>query len=329
MEYKLSLGEWSSVFAIPCSVVDKYLCSSNEIQLKVLLWVLRNSKDNINLNNACNNLKITPEEFDNAFLYWNKLGVFGSNSNTLEIAVKSSEMKNYTNDDSRNKKSFSKYQRPESSHIISRIKESKDISYLINEAQLILGRPISSIDSTILIMLHDNEGLPIDVILMLLQYSVSIGKFHIRYIEQIGMNWASCGIDTIEKAEKKIYSMDHFSNLWRRFRKLVGIDARNATSFEEEIILKWYDKWKLSDELIKYAYEICIGRQGKYSFRYMDGILKQWYSQGICSVEQVRQIQTRSKSMNSENSSTSYDINEYEDYLKDWYDTGILNNIDK
>ena len=326
MEYKLSLGEWNSVFAVPCGVVDKYILSSNEIQLKVLLWILRNSSRNIDSNKACNDLKISDEEFKECFLYWHSLGILSLDKNT-DTQNDNIYEENHINDITKEKRFFTKYQRPESSHIISRIKESKDISYLIHEAQLILGRPMSSVDSTVLIMLHDNEGLPIDVILMLLQYAVSVGKAHIRYIEKMGMNWANSGIDNIEKAEEKINSMNYFHDLWKRFRKLIGIEHRAATTSEEEIIIKWYRNWKLNDDIIKYAYEICVSKQGRYVLKYMDGILKQWYSQGISSMEQIKEnsILAKNKNLKSAKFNTSYNIEEYEDYLKNWYNRGMFN----
>lgn len=328
MEYKLSLGEWNSVFAVPCGVVDKYILSSNEVQLKVLLWVLRNSEKIINSNRACNDLKISNEKFEKCFLYWHNLGIFSmdKNNNIQNSNYEDTYEENHVNDTTKEKKFFTKYQRPESSHVVSRIKDSKDISYLIHEAQLILGRPISSVDSTVLIMLHDNEGLPIDVILMLLQYAVSVGKSHIRYIEKIGMNWANSGIDNIEKAEEKINSMNYFNDLWKRFRKLIGIEHRAATTSEEEIITKWYRNWKINDDIVKYAYEICVSKQGRYVLKYMDGILKQWYSQGISSMEQIKENSILAKNKNSKSTkfNTSYNIEEYEDYLKNWYNKGML-----
>lgn len=327
MEYKLSLGEWNSVFAVPCGVVDKHILSSNEVQLKVLLWILRNSGRIIDSNIACNDLKISNEEFKECFSYWHSLGILSLDKNkNSDIQNDRIYEENHINDITKEKRFFTKYQRPESSHIISRIKESKNISYLIHEAQLILGRPMSSVDSTVLIMLHDNEGLPIDVILMLLQYAVSIGKFHIRYIEKIGMEWSRLGIDNIEKAEEKIQSMNRFSLLWKKFIKLIGIETRAPTFYEEEIISKWYDDWNLNDELIKYSYEICISKQGKYLIKYMDGILKQWYNQGILSVEQVNQNRSNFKNKNLKpvKSNTSYNIEEYENFFENWYNEGML-----
>ena len=47
MSYKIDLGMWGSVFAVPTAVVDKGLKLASEAQLKVLLYILRNSDSQI------------------------------------------------------------------------------------------------------------------------------------------------------------------------------------------------------------------------------------------------------------------------------------------
>ena len=41
MKYSLNAGEWNSVFAVPSSVVDKYIKIAGGNSLKLLLYLLR------------------------------------------------------------------------------------------------------------------------------------------------------------------------------------------------------------------------------------------------------------------------------------------------
>ena len=41
MEYRLHMGPWNSVFAVPTALVDRYLKLAGKEQLQVLLWMLR------------------------------------------------------------------------------------------------------------------------------------------------------------------------------------------------------------------------------------------------------------------------------------------------
>ena len=47
MSYQINLGEWNSVFAVPSSLVDRHMKLAGAVQLKVLLWVLRHSGEEI------------------------------------------------------------------------------------------------------------------------------------------------------------------------------------------------------------------------------------------------------------------------------------------
>lgn len=55
-----------------------------------------------------------------------------------------------------------------------------------------------------LLYLYDTAGLPAEVILMVIEYAVGAGKYHMRYIEKVALDWADRGIDTIDKAEQHL-----------------------------------------------------------------------------------------------------------------------------
>ncbi len=315
MDYNLNLGEWGGVFAVPNSVVDKQISKLSAEQLKVLLWVLRNAGGKIQREKACLELEISGKQFDEIFEYWHSRGIFSCKASVSCPEEKAVSEKPFESKSPAESLSKVYFRRPaDSSYIASRIRESTEISFLMNEAQNVLGRPISSSDCSVLLMLHDGEGLPVDVILMLIQYAVSVGKSGLKYIQALGRNWASSGIDSVEKAELKIQSLNHFTALWKKFQNLIGLEKRSPTSYEEEIVIKWYDEWKLTDELIKYAYEICVDSKGKYAIRYMDGIIKKWYAQKIYTLDQAKQVQNLHKSKKAQVKETSYDMQWYETY---------------
>ena len=47
MNYKLNLGSWGSVFAVPADVVDKYIKIAGGSSIKVLLYFLRHSGEQV------------------------------------------------------------------------------------------------------------------------------------------------------------------------------------------------------------------------------------------------------------------------------------------
>lgn len=320
MIYNINLGKWNSVFAVPSEFVDKYIVPSNEAQIKVFLWMLRHGGEKLGLSEMADSLKLTQEEVKKSVIYWQERDLISESeyeeNSGFKETCNSSVSKNICLNESP-KKETSRYQRPNSFSIASRIESSTDIHFLMQEAQVILGRPISNGDSAALLMLHDNDGLPIDVIIMLLQYAVSIGKANIKYIEKTGINWASEGIDDLERAEKKIQSLNQANIAWKRFENIIGIYHRSPSAREEEAVSRWFDEWNYSDELIKEAYDRCVNANGKYVLKYMDSIVKRWRNQGIVTLEQAlmeNSARKGKKSFSKEDNKASYSIDEYENY---------------
>ena len=87
--------------------------------------------------------------------------------------------------------------------------------------QSIFARPISTPEMGTLLSVHDWDGLPADVIVLLVQYAVGTGKSNMAYIEKMAISWASDGIDTHEKAERKICELDERRKAWNRISCLL------------------------------------------------------------------------------------------------------------
>ena len=333
LRYCVKLGEWGSVFAVPSSVVDKHIKLVGSCQLKVLLWILRNSDKEFSEEEMAAALSIHQEEIRDSINYWVESGLLKRENNSLAAQEGQDSSKgdflNYKKEikeveevkEEEKAQTFKGKPRPtsrmltlDSSYIAERIKSSKEIEILLQEAQLILGRPISTGDSAVLIMLLDNEGLPIDVILMIIQYAVSIGKANMRYIEAVGISWASEDIDTLEKAENKIKSLSETRKAWRNFEQIIG-GNRQPTSREEEAVNRWYNIWNYNTEMIKEAYEICVNSNGKYVLKYMDGIISRWHKEGIINLNQLKDEKNKhSKKFKNAKEEPSYNIEEYEKY---------------
>ena len=53
-------------------------------------------------------------------------------------------------------------------------------------------------------MLNEYYGLPVEVIIMLLQYLQDMGKTNMKYIEKVAESWGDNEITTVDRAEKEI-----------------------------------------------------------------------------------------------------------------------------
>ncbi len=322
MSYCIKLGEWGAVFAVPSSVVDKHLKLAGSAQLKVLLWILRNSGREFSDEGIAESLSLDREDVKDSLEYWADAGILrccagvitagDERANTLNNDMPKGVSSGINNTAKNRPRALSRTLKPGSSYVAERTKSSKDVAFLLQEAEVILGRLISPGDSAVLITLMDNEGLPIDVILMIIQYAVSVGKGNMRYIETVGISWASEGIDTIESAEKKIKSLGQFWKSWAAFENIIGMQRR-PTGKEEECINRWYNLWGYEEDMIKEAYEICVNSNGKYILKYMDSIISRWHSGKIYTLEQVRLQQQKKAKLKSTDKSKkpTYDIEKY------------------
>lgn len=330
MSFSINLGNWNSIFAVPTSVVDKHIKLAGSAQLKVLLWILRHAGENFTIEDLADSLSMHKADAKDAMQYWIETGIIINKYNELCPSEFQEPVKENINKEDKlenskvnkvelkkSKRAPSRPQQPDPSYVAKRISESEDISYLMQEAQVILGRMISNADCATLLMIHDNDGLPIDVILMLLQYAISIGKKNMKYIEKVAISWSEEEIDNLEKAEKKIRDLNLRNSAWRKIETIMGIDHRSPTAKEAEMSNRWINEWKYKDEMIREAYERCVDAKGKYIASYIDSIIKRWYKNSITRIEQAIEEKAQSsnkQSYSKEQNTPSYDIEEYENY---------------
>lgn len=278
-------------------ILDIHKISSNvirlacTIQLRVLITMMKNPKNKFTSEQIASELKKNINEIEEALEFWINLKIIGSDDEPIK---------------SNNEKKVSKIQKKE--YLSERIEHSKEIKMLLEEMESILGRPLCGSDMQVIAALKDVEGLPCDVILMLIQYCVKIKKGSTRYIEKVGKDWADLGIDSVSKAEERIKFLDLSKKSWKKFEKIVGNFFRPPTPKEEETVTRWFSEWKLDESLVKEAYERCVNSKGRYILSYMDGIIKKWQKSNIKTIQDIEKL---NKFRYKFKSNPSYNIDEY------------------
>ncbi|WP_411677048.1 DnaD domain protein [Caproicibacter sp.] len=332
MSYTVNLGAWNSVFAVPCSVVDKYLKLAGSVQLKVLLWILRHAGETFEAQDVAAALGIDRADIGDALLYWQEAGFFPADQQTKPEAVppdaKAPEQPEQPPAESHSSGSarrvLSRPQKPDSGFVAKRVEESTEISCLMQSAQQVLGRLISGGESATLLMIHDEFGLPSDVIIMLLQYTASISKANMRYIEKMAMNWADEEINTHEKAEEKLRRLTECRQAWRKVEQAVGMPHRSPSTKEEAFADLWITQWKFSADMIREAYDRAVDATGKFSASYMNRILERWKKANISTVLQAERekMERAAARKGGKSSSLSQDLDEFER-------SGVFDNFDR
>ena len=314
MNYKMNLGAWNSVFAVPSDVVDKYILLASGPAVKVLLYLLRNSDKLVDTKTFVNALKLSEETVSDAITFWVQAGLLLENNGELcpntndmqtgvsFVAEVSSTAVNVTKVEKRKVGEFSP------AEIAQRINGSSKIKALFSGAEKIIGKPLNHTDQRTLLTIHDYIGMHPDIILMLIRYSKSIDKCTMRYVQKVAESWMDEGINSQQAAEKKIASLKKVNKLASKIQTAFGID-RNLSAKECEYLDKWTFEYKMSSEMIEAAYQImCNNGISKTSFAYIDKILASWDNDGIHTISKI----PKSNTSKTKQTDTSYDLTDFE-----------------
>ena len=325
MSVTISLGAWRSVFAFPSKNVDEGLKFSDGVKLKVLLYVLRNADrelDNKDIS-ACTGVNVT--DIPEALEYWVNMGILKKTDQTY-MPVESSENNSTTAADMKIKAetpppaetekthfTVTKPQKPDYVFTVQQLAVDEELKILVSEVQSALGKTLSNADIATLLMLKDTCGLPLDVILMLVQYAISIDKANMRTIERLGVSWANEGVDSVEAADNKIRLASQRTKCYSVVASAFGLNnAGSPTKKQLDYSHIWVSEWKFSPEMLREAYERCVDTKGEMKFNYIDGILKRWHHNGICNKNDLAASETLKQEKKSSSNTGSYDIEELE-----------------
>lgn len=324
MEYRMNLGAWNSVFAVPCEVVDRHLKLAGALQLKVLLWALRHSGEAFTTAALAEATGASEADVRDAMLYWTENGLFCTLESQTQTQLapnpaapaQTSAAPVQAPAASTQKKAPARirHPRPDPVYIAARMSDSEEIRYLMEEAQTIMGNVLSPAMSSLLLYICDDLGIPPEVILMLLHYAKSIGKANTSYLESAARDWAENNIFTLADAERKLKQLDEHNRAWKRVEAVIEINPRSPSKRELNYATQWICEWKFDDQLLRMAYEICVNSIQKLDFKYMDAILRRWHDNGIVTPAQAVEDQQRQQASRSKapKSGPTYDIEDFE-----------------
>lgn len=297
---KINLGQWNSVFAVPSSVVDQHIKLASEAQLKVLLYLLRHAGEELTESAVASALRISEEETENAIRFWIERELFapveGGLAPSQSVSEAPAPVSAPAEEAKKLRTAVSRAQRPDPAFVAKLLQEDASLAGLLEEAQTVLKKPLSSGDTATLVMLYDTFGLPCAVIALMMNYLASAGSANMRAIERCGIRWADDGIKTVEDAEREIEHMSNSRDAWKSVSTLFGIrNVGNPTKAQLEHADRWVNIWHFSDEMITEAYERCVDTKGVYNISYINAILKRWYEKGIKSLDTLKKEEAASK----------------------------------
>lgn len=301
MNYSLDAGAWSSVFAVPASVVDKYIKLADEASLKLLLYLLRHGGESFTEEQLREALNIKRDgELEDAAMFWFQRGIIRMDDGALvptddtaqerlpevsepepekHLAIGASSLRKvavnngsaiYTAGD-----------------IAQRIKTDGAIDFLFKEVQQLYGRPLKNPESRVVIQLTDFYGLPAEVAVMLMKYCFRIGKTTQNYILTTAQDWVNENIRTVEEADQHLQKLEKRFSIEEHLRQ--AMDMKTTFSPNQLNFIKiWTEEWGFGEDMIILAYQITLDNKGSLNFNYTNKILENWKNAGVYTTDDAK-----------------------------------------
>ena len=266
----------SECFLVPNIVANNLIQEGRPVYIAVYLYALcqyNSGNHNISNKGIADALKVSVIDVVNAFLFFNSKGFLKiHNFKSIDDAEFDIE---FLGTGSYSKKTSGAF-RPsyKTEEIVRNLNDNSRLSGMYKMVSQILGKNLSTADIELLYSFYDFYALPLEVILVLIEYFVSKGKRSLKAIEKEVAKWANAGVDSVRKAKNYIKKREEFLSYAYRIRSLVGINERKLSEKELFFINKWQNEYKATEDDVKKAFEITVDKTGKLSFAYMDAVLR-------------------------------------------------------
>lgn len=295
MNYKINPLAFTGIFAVPNAVVDDNLRLASALQLKTLLYMLRHATDaDVSLADISKATGYDEADIDDALIFWAERGLLVKGDAAPQPPVKVKKQEAAPTAPSAvpvptvKKVEEIPVTKPSHEQVAARLQESEQLRLLFAEAQNILGKTVGYDGQSTLIMMHDSYGLPVEVILMAIEYNKNKGKTGFASISKTGREWSELEIDSIEGAIEYIESHNVVDEAWQKLRSMTEISNKNPTQKQKRLLNAWIKEYGFNTDMIYFAYEEAIDNTGKISFEYMDKVLSSWHKNAVKTPQDIQ-----------------------------------------
>lgn len=309
------------MFGVPCIVADNFLKLADEAQIKVLLYLLRNSDRAVSTEDISANTGVSVQQVSDAVLFWQQVNVLSQDVSfvvptpvqpVIEQPAVAEIPQVKTTPQTVNtvppKKTMIS-----PSEISAVVTNDSNIAELFKIAESLLGTLNHAMQNS-LIWMFNYLGLKKEVILILISNCIDINKTNPSYIEKIASEWAEKEINTLEAATAELEKINN-SRLFTSEIKRIFELRQNPTANQQKFIAQWQSA-DFSIELIHLAYEKTVEQINKVSFEYINKILLTWKENGYKTPEDVHNAESEyKKKRRSDASSDGFNADKYKIFI--------------
>ena len=319
MNYSLNAGAWSSVFAVPSGVVDKYIKLADGNSLKLLLYLLRHGGESFTEEQLRESLGIKRDgELEDAAMFWFQRGIIRmddgeltpTDDNAQEVLPEVAPEPEQKPASLRRVSENSGAAIYTAGDIAQRIKTDGAVDFLFREIQQLYGRPLRTPESRLALQVTDYYGIPAEVAVMLYKYCFKIGKTTPGYIETVAKDWVAENIRTVEEADAHLSKLEKRFSVEESLRRAMELKTKFSPT-QLNYIKCWTEEWGFGEDMVILAHEITLDRTNGMNFSYTNKILENWKNSGVYTREAAekdsQEFKSRSKKQPEGNSSLDMD----------------------
>lgn len=305
----------------PTAIAENELRFASHPQLKVLIWFAAHEKENATAETCATALHLPQETVEAAVEYWVSRGVFTADGITPPPAPAPAPAPVQSEQTVAQPAVTARPQavKPQMKEVIRKQTECPEFSALLETISARLGKPLSHTDMETLLYLYDTADIDGSVILMGVGYAVSRGKFGMRYIETVLLNWQDNGITSVDAAEEHLQFLEKKDRAADKVRAMLG-RTRELDARQRQMAYTWVYEWNFSDEMIRLALDKAQEKSGSV-IPYAHKILAGWFDEGVTDAKAVQTIaadKTPAARRKGKTEETSLDLQGYESMLEDY-----------
>ena len=313
MAYTVKNTDFGSLFGVPRQIMEKIKMVSPS-QIKTLLWIYYNPAEAIEPEHIAKEIGYKTADVSDALVALCEWGILQSDEREITPVPSPAAVPQETVQPKKELPELAVV-KPSNEQLNKRCKEPPEIANMFKDIDTLLGKTTGYDSRCILLMMHDQYGLPVEVIYMLVDYCVSIEKSGMAYIAKVGRDWGEQEIDTIEKAAERIETLNACSGAWREFAQMAGIQNPRPTASQSAYLRTWLTEMKFNVEMIYLAYEEMSNHTAKLSFPYMNKVLSNWSAKGIKTPDDIEREKEQYRKANEpkkkQDKPVSYDMDEF------------------
>ncbi len=324
--------------------IDHYMKEANDAQIKVYLYLLRNSgsDSSFEIGDIADTFNHTEKDVIRSLKYWEKEGLLRLRYD-LTGEICGITLLGIRKEDIGEEKAVAAPAAPVLS-IVPSIEEKKAPAHppvpekpsysaddlrafkaetrteeLIAVTESYLAKTISPSDLRSLLYIHKELSFDFEMLDLLLQYCVSKNKRSFNYIEAVAVSWFQQGIKTPAQAKDGIARYERTT-----FDIMAALGKSGTPTIKEtEFISRWLGTYGFDREVVLAACERTVMKTESDRFPYAEGILSKWHEQGLrtlAEIETAEENYRKAKQANTARKTNSYPAS----YQKTTYDFAAL-----